>query len=352
MLYWKEKENACTYFKEDLFFILIVLFPFLIFLLYFILTNTWNNFLENAIFFNTDYYSIYNGEATPISLILNQFATFPKKAWARLLVGIVYLPLVLYVPIDIFTASSFIIFLVWSIVSFFRYKSKAFIYILFIYFCYMRDDFHEVTFIIFCLYFVAEGIIWCFKQMRKKEKGKIQKALAISIILLYSTIYILSIGLSIIDKIDEEIYVTDYGKEYKDIILAVTEETDTIWAVPLKAELYFVTKRMPANGNLFYLPWQSIKPGVNEKIQKDLLEEKPKVIIYHGDEWLWGDTILTSSYCKWLEDILKQYYFSIQGLEKVYFLKEDETEIIKKLLENEIIRREENGEIIYSDASL
>ena len=349
-LYIKEKENAFSYFKEDICFMLIVLCPFLVFILYFIITGTWGAFLENGIFFNTDYYSIYNDEATPISLVLNQFLNFPKRAWVRILFGTVYLPLVFQAPTDIFTEFSFVIFLVWSIVALFRYKQRAILYILFIYFCYMRDNFHVCTFMIFCQYFVAEAILWCFGQMRKKEKGTIKKAIAISFILLYSLIYLFIMGLSIFYMIKDKNYVTNYGKEYKDIILDVTEKEDTIWVAPLKPELYFVTKRMPANENIFYLPWQSSKPYVNEQIEKDLLEKKPKVIIYDRNETIWK--IRTYSYCEWLEELLEENYFTIQGLNKIYFLKEQESEIIEKLIENNIVRRKENGEIVYSNAGI
>ncbi len=352
VLYSKEKKNALAYFKEDLLFILIVLCPYVIFILYFILTGTWGAFLENGIFFNTDYYNIYNGEATPISLIISQFQSFPIKAWARILVGTMYLPFLFLVPTDIFTGISFIIFLIWSVVALFRYKQKSILYILFIYFCYMRDGFHICTFVIFCQYFVAEGLLWCFKEIRRKQKAKLGKGLAISGILLCSTVYLFIMFYSVFNMLRDKIYVTNYGEEYKDIILAVTDKEDTIWAAPLKAELYYVTKRMPTNGNIFYLPWQSIKPGLNEKIQQDLLEGKPKIIIYDGEELLWQETIQTSSYCQWLEDILEEKYFTIQGLDKIYFLKEKETEIVQKLIENNIVRREENGKIVCSNASL
>ena len=351
-LYIKEKENALSYFKEDICFMLIVLCPFLVFILYFIITGTWGAFLENGIFFNTDYYSIYNEEATPVSLVINQFLDFPAKAWVRVLFGTKYLPLGIYSPTDIFTGMSFVIFFVWSIVSLFRYKQKAILYILFVYFCYMRDGFHICTFMIFCQYFVAEAILWCMEQMRKKEKGKMLKAIAIAITFVYSAFYIFIIGLSIFYMIKDKTYVTDYGKEYREVILAVTEEEDTIWAVPLKPELYFVTRRQPANGNIFYLPWQSIKPGVNEKIEEDIRQKKPTVIVYDAEESLWGGTSKPADYCGWLENILNENYFTIQGLDKIYFLKEQESEIIEKLIENNIVRREENGEIVCSNAGI
>ena len=345
LLYKKEKEKALSYFKEDLIFVCIVLFPFLIFMLYLVLTGTWGDFLENAIFFNTDYYSIYNGKATPISLIVSQFLNFPTRAWTRILLVTKYLPYIFQSPTDIFIGINFIIFLIWSMVALFRYKLKSVLYILFIYFCYMRDGFHISTFAIFCPFFLAEGLLWCFKEIKLKQKAKLGKALAISGILLCSMLYLFIILYTVFNTIKDKMYVANYGEEYKDIILAVTQEQDTIWAVPMKPELYYVTKRMPANGNIFYFPWQAI-------IQQDLLEKKPKVIIYDDEEWLWQETIQTSSYCQWLEDILREKYFSIQGLDKIYFLKEKETEIVQKLIENNIVRRKENGEIVCSNACL
>ena len=321
ILYIKEKENAFAYFKEDLLFALIVLCPFLVFVLYLLLTNTWGAFLENAIFFNTDYYSLYNGAETPISLIVNQFLDFPQRAWTRILFGTILLPQMLSYITDIFVGVNFVIFLAWSITALFRYKSKAILYILFVYFCYMRNGFHSSTFMIFCQFFLAEGIIWGVKEIQKKEKAEIQKAIAITGIFLYTLAYLFLLGIDLIKMVKGDERVTDYGKEYKDVILSVTEEDDTIWAVPLKAELYFVTNRMPANSNIFYLPWQSIKPGVNKTIEKDLLEKKPKVIIYTGDELLWTETIVTSSYCGWLEEILEENYFTVEGFDNVYFLK-------------------------------
>ncbi len=331
LLYIKEKEKWLDYLKEDILFMGIVLFPFLIFALYLCITNTWNAFWENAIFFNTDYYSLYNGEGTPISLVINQFLDFPQRLKNRTLFATIFVPQMFHYTADVFIGISFVIFLVWSITAIYRYKSKAIVFILFVYFCYMRKGFHCVTFLIFPQFFLAEGILWTSRKLKQNKTGKIKDALATVVILLYSAIYITLMVIDLVDMVKKEELVTDYGKEYKDIILAVTEEQDTIWAAPLKAELYFVTNRMPANENIFYLPWQSIKPGLNEEIEKDLLEKKPKVIVYDADELLWSETIVTSSYCGWLEKILEENYFTIEGVDNVYFLKSEETEIREKL---------------------
>ena len=352
VLYVKEKEKALAYFKEDLGFAGIVLCPFFLFAFYLLATNTWGDFWENAIFFNTDYYSLYNGEETPITLILNQFLNFPHKTWLHFFISTAYFPDMFYYTTDMFISFNYLVFLVWSVIALWRYKKRAILYILFIYFCYMRDGFHVTPFILFTQYMVAEALIWAFSKMKTEKKAKPKETIAVVLILFYAILHFALLGNDLKGLLEGNEYVTDYGKEYKDVIIAVTEEEDTIWAVPMKAELYFVTNRMPANENIFYLPWQSIKSGVNEEIQKDLIENKAKVIVYDGEELLWSDKIVTSEYCGWLEEFLQESYFTIKGLDNVYFLKEEESKIIEKLIEKNIVRREENGEIVCSNASV
>lgn len=351
ILYVNEKQNIKKNFIEDLKFMIIVLLPFLLIALYFLLTNTMDDFIENAIKFNTDYYSIFNGKSTPVSLIINQFTKIPTWGLIRIKLGTIYLPLYAIKTTDVFVGVNVIVFIIWSILAVYKKRENAILLILFAFFCYMRDGFHASTFFILCNYFVAENIVLCFTKLKDKNaKPKIKTVIAIVIIFVYTLIYI---GLLLIDNykmIQNKEYVSDYGKDYKEIILSVTNDEDKIWAAPLYAELYFVTQREPANENIFYLPWQSIKPGVNEKLIEDLESNKTKVIIYDSEREAFG--IKASLYSEALEKYLNENYFVIDGLSTVFFRNENKEEIINKLLEKEIIRREENGEIVFCNASI
>lgn len=342
ILYIKDKKNVKANFIEDLKFMIIVLIPFIIMLLYFILTKTLDDFIENGIKFNTEYYSIFNEESTPISLIIKQITKLPEWGFEQLKYGTINLYLYKFKTRAVFGGINFVIFIIWSIVSIYKKRNNAILLVLFSYFCYMRDDFHASTFFILCNYFLAEGIICSIKKLKDKKtkidiKSTIIKATVISFVLAYSMLYMYILVMNNYRMIKGKSSVLEYGKDYKKIIELTTDETDKIWVAPLMAELYFVTQREPANENIFYLPWQAIKPGLNQQLVNDLEENKTKLIIYDSNVNIWG--IKVSSYANMLEQYLKENYFKIDEKSNVYFRNENKQEIINILVENNLIRR-------------
>lgn len=351
ILYFKEKENIKRNFTNDLIFMLIVLLPFVIVAIYMLCTNTLKDFIENGIEFNTKYYSLYNKEATPISLIIAQFTNFPARALEKLKFATIYFPLFEERAAEIFEGLNFIVFLIGAVALICKKRKNSIIIILFTYFCYMRDSFHASTLFILCNYFITQIVLWIIKEIcQKKPKVGLLKSIAILILVSYTIIYTSILCIDNGRMLQSKQYVSNYGLVLKDIILATTDEKDKIWAAPLYAEIYFTTKRQPANKNIFYLPWQSIKPGVNDNIVKDLEQNKAKVIIYNGYGDIWK--VETKFYAKQLEEYLEEKYFRINSMPIIYYRKEDKEEIEQRLLKNKLARREENGEVVFCYPSI
>lgn len=323
-LYFVEKEFKKKI-MNDIKFCIIVLLPFFIWLLYMLATKSLNDFIINGIKFNTDYYSQFTGGDTPISLIVNHIKNIPKYfIWVTEYLLSMNKEILLnannlFVNIMRITLYCFM----FTFIIKREYWRGAFL-VSFAYFCYMRgDSFHGVPFYILCIFMISIFLDKLYYQI-KNEKWIMGNIILITCILSISSIFIYNY--EVYRNNEVKVLQTDNIIE---VIKSVTNEQDSIWCAPLSPQIYFATRRNPADKNIFYLPWQSIVPGNNEEIVKKLYKEQPKVIYFDKDMEIWGYVL--EDYGSDLYSFIQENYFTLDIFNNLYFNNKYREQIIKDL---------------------
>ena len=283
--------------KEDLKFISIMLCPFLIWIVYMLITGSFSDFIQNGYLFNTKYYSLFNGMDTPFTLIAKHFKNigslfFFDKSFIEFFYKFIFLyflmKLIFKKKYDLAVFSFFYVFLLK-----------------------MRQGFHDAAY----YYVIIYISVLVLKDIVKFCQNKFLKLISflIFILLTINTVFYpyISINFYFCSKLFVNIISIfrnnpiQYNNE--NIVDKLLMQEDKIWAMPLEPRVYYAYKREPANKNIFYLPWQAIVPGNNEKVIEDLENKKVKLIIFYKDIDIWGYHV--KSYAKPVyEYIIKNYY--------------------------------------------
>lgn len=329
-IYRKDKLHIIKHVKKDMFFVLLVLIPFLVWILYMVFTKSFIDFIEYGIKFNTDYYSKYTGNDTPRTLITNHIKNFSPTILASFESIIAMIKSAKFDVNLIFPAFARISFMIFCIQLFFKKECRMGIFVtVFIYFSYMRGDAaHGVPFYMPTLLIFSYLLVKLVKSMQFKEERKNVNTvyLAMSIIII----------LVLVGNYTKMIFPlrNDFKKTAKDeIVELVTDKNDRIWQAPLNPLMYFTTQRLPADRSIVYLPWLSDVPGKNEEIIKNLMENSPKVIAFESDVDIWGYPI--KKYGEKIIDFINENYFNIPTIDKdLYFNNKYKDEILNILSKN------------------
>ncbi len=309
----------------DIRFCIIVLLPFFLWFLYMVVTKSLNEFIINGIKFNTDYYSQFTGGDTPISLIKNHIKNIPKY-----FIWVTEYLLSMNKETLLNASNLFINLMRISLYCFLfvfikkgKYFHGAFL-VVFAYFCYMRgDSFHGTPFYIICIFILSIFLDKLYTQI-KNENWTLKNILILTSIFSIFSIFIYNFESYKNNEV--EVIQTDNVIE---LIKSVTSEEDSIWCAPLSPHIYFAAKRMPADKNIFYLPWQSIVPGNNEKILNNLNEEQPKVIYFDENADIWGHIL--RDYGSEIYSFIQTNYFTTDVNNFVYFNNKYKDQISKDL---------------------
>ncbi|WP_322996498.1 hypothetical protein [Castellaniella sp.] len=112
--------------------------------------------------------------------------------------------------------------------------------------------------------------------------------------------------------------------EFSKIVSSVTNKNDRIIVFSHRNIEYLLSKRLPASGNFFYLPWQekyNETPSLGVKIDtcKQIDEYSPKIM--YINKWkVWGK-FEWDSYAECIQKILDKDYTQVSG--KPYYLRND-----------------------------
>lgn len=322
-------KKAKILFMEDLKFFIIVLTPFIIWIIYMIITNSFSNFLEFGIMFNFDYYSSYVNETNIIGLIIKNLIDLPTYIYTTF-TGLLDFDNFENVYRSIITLAFFSM----TAINFKKNKLHSVLIFLFVYYLGIRNrnTFRAAA------YFVALEVCFCYL-LNVIELSKIRCRYKSSLIIIASSIVALVIGtdykVRVLENGKDDLTVT-INSEYEKIIRDVTTETDKIWSLPMSPDIYLNTEREPADGNIFYLPWQADIPGYNESVVANLIREKPKIIISDKNAIIWNESFgKVSDYAEPIVKYVDENYFRIADeYPNLYFSKESKQEILKALYDN------------------
>lgn len=177
------------------------------------------------------------------------------------------------------------------------------------------DPFHLLPFYYATIFFAVN----IFRRL------ECDNTLCSSIFSIISIYFVLKISLLFpIDKMTITGFTLPSSSEFSNLVQLITDEDDKIIAYSFRNEEYLLSKRLPASGYFFYLPWQkeyNSNPVLGIKIEplKDILSNKPKVIL--ADKWKVWNKYEWEDYAKEVEDVLKREY--VQFEDKPYYVRKD-----------------------------
>lgn len=339
-IYYIDIKNAKYEFKKDINFMIIVLSPFIIWILSMVICNNFNSFIRDAIQFNTKYYSRFTGEDTPLTLITNYIKNIPKIIYEGIFNGY---PLFSYDYIfnGVVTIIPIIFTIIWYSKN--NYKCSILSYLFLILLRMREPGFHSIPYYLpsfLLISIVIKEAISYLKLNIEKYQLNIKetvKQYSFSILVIIISIWeyesIKLYGKTLFPLRNE--IIDPFISSQVEVMKQILTKNDMIWAAPIFPEIYFFTKCEPANRNIFYLPWQSVVPGTNEKIIKDLNKNNPKVIYMLRSMDIWGYPLEEYGY-----DVLQYIsdnYFIVNDYSNLYFNKQFKEAILNILLDKQYV---------------
>jgi len=112
--------------------------------------------------------------------------------------------------------------------------------------------------------------------------------------------------------------------EFSNLVKSLTVEGDRILAYSFNNFQYLASRRLPASGNIFYLPWQekyNENPVFGVKIDScaDLKKNKPKVMML--DKWNFANKYSWESYAGCFDGVVEKEY--VQVLRRPYYIRKE-----------------------------
>lgn len=339
---WQLIEKRKVKFWQFLLFSFIAALPYVLFLGYLYLTRSLSEFKEQALTFNTLYYSQFSPDA-PTS-ITDSILSIPQGTFESLKNSLTSFTLAKPQPLSFFFSSSILIALAllvhvrkWVIAGFFA---------LALFFGGSRSGF-ATTFSsndqaragiilavigVLLLCYVAFTIL---PSKKIKESGFYQ-----FIVIIFATgCVLLSVGsighIATItrDYVDQKsiVELKEEPGSPSTVINIVNNKNDYYWIGPIDFSSQIVTKSENVSEYRFYPPWVGACLACTQELERDIANKKPRVIAFNKDVSIWGHEAGTyaSGLIHSFED--KYYQLDDKRLQQFYFLKSDRDEINKRL---------------------
>lgn len=327
--FYGEKTNIKNKLCEELKFVLMIVTPFLLSLIFFYSAGSLRDFFNQAYLFNKIYYSQFTGTLTN-----PQFFSLIKA----------YSEYIFYFYISdyrwLINEKSFVTpwsdtplffegFLVISnlavLVIFLKKRnpSLAIFYFLFQGLLRMRGQwvhgapYYLLSFFSISLITTETYEFFAYKLRNRQLTTKIK--LGFIPIVFYGFLAIIFLGVISYAYVSNGsgmganyAYVSDYDR----IIQTLTLPNDTIWVAPLQPSLYFTNNRLPASCYTFYLPWQAASDKINKELIEDLKVKRPPLIIFYRDGNIGG--YLVKDYGKTVDYYIQQNYYQVDPDDPIY----------------------------------
>lgn len=132
-----------------------------------------------------------------------------------------------------------------------------------------------------------------------------------------------------------------YKSQYKVYIEKLTNEGDTIWAIPYNYPEYLCMDRLPASAVYGYVPWDAADDSRNKLIISDLQKNRPKIIIFTLDAEIWGHKVSDYADKKIINYLNKNYIIlnKNSSLEKNIYVRNDIFPTAYKIFENSSVAK-------------
>ena len=333
----KDRINK-EFFIEELKFIFILAFPFVLWLIYMILTGSFYDFFDKAYLFNVKYYAKYNINSdggTALELIVNHFKNLYKFFNFKDNYFI------------FFVNSCFWLYVINLILK--KQYDLALFIPLFTFLLVMRSSFHDAPYYYVLIYvFIIFLRDFCNTFVKLKFSILILVPLfAFFLIIIHFDILYFNYPLFHIknsDDVMENIDLVKYKEliyQQNEIVKLIIKEDEKFVALPFNSIEYYNLEREPANYNLVYLPWHNDIPGNEQGIIEDIEKNKVKVIKYDISRYIWSgedNHVFVNDYAKLLTKYIKENYYTYEFFgSSYYFRKELKNEIDNILKSNGIL---------------
>lgn len=337
--------------------ILIVSVPYILLGIWFIVTNSTRQFIDQAYNFNKQYYSQFVNDVAPtfqqtlsnnttdlinnITVILNV-----DNNSAGILAVLSFVALSLYLLTLIMQK---------------RWLIAGFILTIFVTIA-LRDNVilrifadgnnrlsgvYALFILMICILMLGQA-----SRLRLKDPGFFIlqiTAMQVSVLLL-SLVFVKSIGVTVnIERSQRHAVETglqlyeDGGHIPRVINFVANEPTDYYWVGPFDfySQLYVNAQR--SSDYTFILPWQGICESCKQDILSDFTSQKPTVIYWQHDVKIFREDMNIDNYNKDIQKILDHDYYTYKNdkyLRNFYFLSSQKSEIDKKLSDNNLFFNE------------
>lgn len=280
---------------KKLYSILVIIIPYLIFLFYLLITNSFSDFLFQAVRFNQEFY-IYNYPRPEGSTFVNpmryaiviaqdfqnnfltlltQIREFNFGSPFNITLALVNTGLVIFLILKRkFLLAGFIIY--WMIYSNVRSNPLES----------RETDYQSAVYIVASLFNICFSIYVIYEEL--KENIVYPKKLILSLIFILIIIYSFFSFSYLLKQFSGKAYGKYMGTapliydrpEIAPVLNSITNEGDYVWVGPFDfEEIFYLNRKIPTN-YVILLPEFAKSPRVQEEMIKDLNENKPKVIYY------------------------------------------------------------------------
>lgn len=341
---------------EEIKFVMIIIIPFILSLIYFYLTNSLREFYNQAYLFNKIYYSQFTENVIKLQIFdlikaYSEHIFFYISNYKWLIDKNYWVVPPWNNPLMFFEG-----FLVISnlavLILFWKKKSPYFIIFFFIFLAFLRTQgeqfygsgwFHGSPYYLISFFNIGFIITESYELLTCKFRKTIQRTtkdkINIFLIVLYSFFAILLIGVLSYAYISNGSGINSkdaYASPYDKIIQTLTKPDDTIWVAPLDPSLYFTNNRLPASRYTFYLPWSAASNNINEELIEDLKVKQPPLIIYNREADIWGEIV--KDYGKTIDEYILQNYYQVNTddpiYKNIYLINSRKYQLLKTLIES------------------
>lgn len=326
-----------------LLFVLAALVPYAAFITYLYFTRSFSEFKEQAISFNTLYYSRYSTDAPTsmidslLSIIQGSFKSLQDSLTNFSLVAKQPLSFLFSVSVIISLAATFIarkwvVFVAFSFALFFAGSRSGFT-------ATFSDNDQARAGIILTIVGI---LLCCYVAFRILSLKRIQKnnlrqymlvvfAVSFTLLTVTSISQISTIARGYVDN-KNTVKLNEEPGSPSTVINIINDQSDYYWIGPIDFSSQIVTESKNISQYRFYPPWVDTCDTCSQELIKDIREHKPKVIALNTNMSIWG--IEVSDYMGTLIDSFDDQYYQIESdprLEHFYFLKEDKVDINTRL---------------------
>lgn len=344
--------------------------PYIVFLIYLVITGSLSEYYFQAITYNKEYY-IYN-----FPTVAGQVSKHPL----RYFISIFYTASMQFYtlfnqvrnfnfsyPVTITLLLSNLTLIVYLLTKK-KLLMAAFLYLIIVYLNARSDalnsaetDFHSTVYIMFSLFSLV-FVLWSLVKEINNRITHIQRLLY-SFLFSILGIYVLFTSLFFIRSFSDKVYSKFMGQApaiydapvVAPIINKIVSKDEYFWIGPFEfQELLYINGKLPSKYHWF-LPANERSEKIRSEITTDLIKNKPKLVVFKEDYTAFSTLPKDFNYP--IVNILREHFFRLEDLEKegkkykaritnlhnfdieqnFYFDKSRKEEIIKLLIQENII---------------